>query len=218
MFMNGVHVVRGAMATTRTEKREALKERLIEIAGRRIAEGGLVALRARDVAAEAGSSLGGIYTVFADLDDLIRHVNAGTLRSLGQALEQAEGAGTDGDRLKAMARAYARFARENHNRWDALWTHRVADDTPLPDWFASDLTALLDHAVAPLAALAPELRDEALRVRARTYFAAVHGIVSMNLQRRFLALPDDRLEPELDAFVDVVLAGAEARPLRSGAS
>jgi AcrR family transcriptional regulator len=195
------------MVTKREAKREALKQRLIEIAGKRIVEGGLAGLRARDVAADAGSAVGGIYTVFADLDDLILHVNARTLESLGRALAEAVGDRRGADALKALAREYFRFAREHQNLWAALWDDRVAQGRALPDWLLDRQTALLDYLVAALAAVQPGLSEETLRIRARTYYAAVHGVVTMSLQRRFLALPDDRLEPELDSFVNVVVAG-----------
>lgn len=196
------------MTTRRQAKREVLRERLIDAAGRQVADRGLASLRARDVAAEAGCALGGIYTVFADLDDLILHVNARTLERMGRELVEAVGDRRAGDALKALARGYARFARENRNLWAALFDHRMADGGPSPDWLLARHAALAQHIVPPLAAIQPELSRADLDIRARSYFAAVHGIVSMSLQQRFLGLPDDRLEPELDAFVDVVAAGS----------
>lgn len=196
------------MTTRRHAKREVLRERLIDAAGRQVADRGLASLRARDVAAEAGCALGGIYTVFADLDDLILHVNARTLERMGRELVEVVGDRHAGDALKALARGYARFARENRNLWAALFDHRMADGGPSPDWLLARHAALAQQIVPPLAAMQPELSRADLEIRARSYFAAVHGIVSMSLQQRFLGLPDDRLEPELDAFVDVVAAGS----------
>lgn len=196
------------MATKREAKREVLRDKLITAAGRQIADGGLAGLRARDVAAEAGCALGGIYTVFADLDDLILHVNAQTLERMGRDLVEAVGDRRAGDALKALARGYARFASENPNLWAALFDHRMTDGGPSPDWLLARHAALAQHIVPPLAAIQPELSRADLDIRARSYFAAVHGIVSMSLQQRFLGLPGERLEPELDAFVDVVVAGS----------
>ena len=100
------------MVTKGEERRGSLKARLIEIATRRIAEDGLANLRARDIATEAGCALGGIYTVFADLDDLILHVNAQTLGRMGEELAVAVDGRHGGDALKALARGYAAFAGE----------------------------------------------------------------------------------------------------------
>ena len=48
-----------------------LRARLIDVAERTIAENGLAALKARDLAREAGCSVGTIYNVFEHLDELI---------------------------------------------------------------------------------------------------------------------------------------------------
>ena len=196
------------MASRRELKREALKAKLIEAAGNRIAEGGLASLRARDVASDVGCALGGIYTVFDDLDDLILHVNARTLELLDRELADAVSDRRAGDALKALARSYARFAAQNRNLWGALFDHRMSDGGPSPDWLLAGHSSLMRYVMPPLAAIQPQLSEETLHLRARTYFAAVHGIVSMSLQQRFLGLPDDFLEPELDAFVEVVVDGS----------
>ncbi len=141
------------MTTRRQAKREVLRERLIDAAGRRVADRGLASLRARDVAAEAGCALGGIYTVFADLDDLILHVNARTLERMDRELVEAVGDRRAGDALKALARGYARFARENRNLWAALFDHRMADGGPSPDWLLARHAALAQHIAPPLAAM-----------------------------------------------------------------
>ena len=101
--------------------------------------------------------------------------------------------------------------RENRNLWNVLFDHRMADGGPSPDWLLAGHAGLLEYMVAPLAAVQPNSSEEVLRMRARTYFAAVHGIVSMSLQQRFLGLPDDSLEPELEAFVDAVVDGSGAK-------
>ena len=64
------------MTTKRDARREDLKGRLIEAAQARIQSSGLAGLRARDITADAGCALGALYTAFADLDDLILHVNS----------------------------------------------------------------------------------------------------------------------------------------------
>lgn len=48
-------------------------------------------------------------------------------------------------------------------------------------------------------------------VRARTLFGAVHGIISITLEARFVGLPPERLERELDEFIIMITAGAASR-------
>ena len=50
---------------------------------------------------------------------------------------------------------------------------------------------------------------EVLAKRARTMFAAVHGVVSISLDNRFVGLVPSTLDSELDRFVDLLLIGSQ---------
>jgi AcrR family transcriptional regulator len=195
------------MASKREQRRNSLKEKLIDAASACIAESGLAGLRARDVAARTGCALGGIYTIFGDLDDLVLHVNAQTLERMELQLAEALGGKIVGDTLVTLAQEYARFARANRNLWDALFDHQVPEDTPTPDWLLARQSALLQFVIESIAAMQPELTESELDLRARAYFSAVHGIVSISLQGRFLGVPEELLETELERFVRILTSG-----------
>lgn len=198
------------MAGKRTEKRDALKARLLAAARETIANEGLGGLKARDLAEKAGCATGTVYNVFADLDDLILQANTQTLGELGAALSGAVVAGDPGRTLKALALGYAKFARENRKEWDALFDHRMAHGGASPDWFLEGHSGLLAFLIPPLAELEPGLSEAERNLRARTYFAAVHGIVSISLQGRFLGLPEKDLDQELETLVDQLTKGMRA--------
>lgn len=196
------------MSEKRAERREDLKGRLIEAATARIQTGGLKSLRARDVTADAGCALGALYNVFADLDDLIIHVNSATLKRLEVALGEALVGVTDPvETMKALALVYLGFARDNGTLWGALFEHRLPAAAKQPEWQQAEHEALIEHIVVPLAALQPGMGEKELRVRARTLFAAVHGIVSISLEGRFVGVTETDLANELTRFVDVMAAG-----------
>jgi len=104
------------MAGKVAEKRKALKENLILLADAKIKQDGLAALRARDLAQEAGCATGAIYNVFDDLSELILSVNARTFHRLAADVTAAlDDAPKDAlDQLIAMGDAYHQFARENY--------------------------------------------------------------------------------------------------------
>ncbi|MEM6546673.1 MAG: TetR/AcrR family transcriptional regulator [Pseudomonadota bacterium] len=200
------------MPDKRDRKKSELKARLLDAARETIARDGLDALRARDLAERVGCATGTVYNLFNDLDDLILHANAETMRQLGTALSAATAETDPPETFEALALAYARFARENLGLWNALFEHRMADGGRSPDWFLEGHMILLDRVIDPLAHLDPSLSEEALKLRARTYFAAVHGIVSITLQDRFLGLPKDALGSELREFVAQLTFSLATRP------
>lgn len=191
---------------TKTEKRTDLRTRLIDAAEAEIAEKGLQGLKARDVTARAGCALGAIYNVVNDLDDLILRVNSRTLARLGDALAPASG---DPKVVTlALADAYAVFALQNRRLWSALFEHRLPEGVAMPDWHRDDHEVLIARIKAPLRVLRPDLPDEALRLRVRTLFGAVHGVVHLALQGRLVGLPEPALRTEVAALVTALVLGA----------
>jgi len=199
------------MTEKRDARREDLKGRLITAAEAHIQSSGLGGLRARDITADAGCALGALYTAFADLDELVLHVNSITLARLGAALRQeATSAVEPRAKLKALAKAYLSFARDNRMLWAALFEHRMAPGVPVPEWHLAEHAVLIQHLVEPLAALRPAAEMPDLLARARTLFSAVHGIVAISLEDRFIGLAPTDLESELLGFVDVLVTGLKA--------
>ena len=188
-------------------KKETLRNKIIELAEMKIATGGLLALRARDLATEAGCALGSLYNMFADLDDLILHVNARTLMAIDAQMAKAAGE-TAAEQLHQLAQIYLNFARQSPLLWRALFDHHLPDDYQLPDWYAQKLLQLMSRIIAPLAALQPTISHTELITRSRTLFAAVHGVISISLDNRFIGIAQTDLAVELHRFVAVMLAGA----------
>ena len=196
------------MTGKREAKKEALRQALVEAAHNRIAKSGLDGLRARDIAKDAGCALGSLYTVFTDIDELILHVNSNTLTKIGTTMKAAaESADSPEDVLVALAVEYLKFATTNKNIWGALFDHRMPEGVAPPEWHMAEHLVLLRWIAIPLARLRPALTEDQLAVQARVLFAAVHGIVSMGLQGRFMAVPRKELENQLTQFMEGVIRG-----------
>lgn len=145
----------------------------------RLAAGGLAALTARKVADDIGYAVGTLYNLFDDFDTLIVHVNGMTLDLLHDALAPAvTGEDTEGD-LAALLKAYLQFLDDRPHLWAALFEHRRADDTLLPDWYLAKVDrvlGLLEKALGPVF-LAPD--DPGCAEAARVLWAGLHGICSL---------------------------------------
>lgn len=181
---------------------KALTEKLLEVATNRIDQSGLENLRARDVTNGAGCALGTLYKCYEDLDDLIIHVNSETLGKMREALIEAVSDISDApEALKVLAFAYLDFAINHQNLWSAVFKHRLRDGESTPEWHMLENKALLELIAKPMSEISPELSQQQLQARTRTYFAAVHGIVSISLQDRFISLSGEVLRAELGHFV-----------------
>lgn len=183
------------------DRRQAQLEALIAAAEKRICESGMQSLKARDLAADIGIALGGLYNLVADMDALLLLVSSKTLRHLGELATEKTGSLPMAtreeavERLVAVAHTYLDFARKNLPLWRMIFELRL--DSPLPEWAAQDQLRLFRHIAEPLSAIMPTLDARALTVRARTLFAAVHGIISIGLEERLIAVPVQKLADEI---------------------
>ena len=194
----------------RERRAVATRAALLESARARIEQDGLASLRARDVASDAGVAIGTIYKYFKDFDELVLHINSQTLERMSAALGAAvEGVDDPRGRLVRLARAYLAVAEREPNLWAALFTHRMAAGAPVPEWHLRDHEALFALIAAPVAALAPTLDEGERAVRTRTVFAAVHGVVALALEDRFIGVPRGALEDEVEAVARGLVATLE---------
>lgn len=190
------------------KKREDLKERLITAAETAIAEGGLRSLKARDVTAKAGCALGGLYNAVTDLDELVMLVNTRTLTRLGKDLQDAVPQNTSPtDVMQALAETYVDFALNNQFLWSAIFNHRLPANAEVPTWHAAKYPILIAEIIDPLSKLRPDLAPDALRLRAQTLFAAVHGVVQLAIYGRFVGVPFSVLKAEVAALVEAMTRG-----------
>ena len=198
-----------------TDRHAALREQLIDAAERTIAEKGLAALKARDLAQEVGCAVGTIYNVFEHLDELVLCVGLRTLAMLEAALGAVPPLGGHhstekaADDLVRLALAYLEFAAKHTVRWRALFEHRMSEARPLPEWFVEQQHRLFAQVERRLAALLPELDRDARRILARTVFSAVHGIVALGLEEKLVSLPSPDLDRQLAAAVRAIAAGRD---------
>ncbi len=191
------------MAGKREALRNELTEKILAAAIARVERQGLGELKARDITKDAGCALGTLYKCFTDLDDLIIHVNSATLHLLRETMEEAaSNEPNPSKRLKALAFAYLGFALSHQHRWEALFEHRLPEGMSIPDWHRRENIALLAHIAMALKELEPSLTKPKLEARARTYFAAVHGIITISLQERFVSVSGKSLRSELNNLID----------------
>ena len=171
-----------------------------------IASNGLRSLKVRDVAEAADCSIGSVYNEFGDFDGLILTVNRETVRALTDQLV-AVSAENPVSQLHGLAETYLSFAADHANLLRALFEHRMEDDRPFPEDILMMVMQAFALMHAPLVRLLPGRDPEEVGLLARTMFSAVHGIISLGLEERMVAVPPEKLRQQLAQFVDTHLAG-----------
>jgi AcrR family transcriptional regulator len=183
------------------ERRQHLKEALINAAQRRIEIHGLAGLKARDLAAEVGCAVGAIYNVVSDLDDLVLAVNERTLIALEAKLEATmQGSDNVAAAIKQMvwqAHVYLDFAAAHTKSWRAVFDHNLPQKKVLPDGYSNLQQRLFSFIEQPLRTLQPGLSNKQFALLARSLFSAVHGIVELGLKEKLVVLSLREMKKQL---------------------
>jgi AcrR family transcriptional regulator len=196
------------MSETTAARYVALRAAILDLVEQRIATSGLSGLGMRGIAEAAGCSLGMIYKIGVDHDELVLMVNARTLDAIGDALKHAVAA-ADGPRsaMPRMARAYVDYAQNNTPRWDALFSHRMAEGQVLPDWYAETRDAMFRDLAAFVAPAVGDASSQQMIDFSRLLFSAVHGVVTLGLQQKIGLVSSTMLRRQVQDLVDVMAAG-----------
>jgi len=197
----------------RDQKKNRRRLQILEIARRIIAAKGLRSLKVRDVAEAAGCSVGSVYNEFGDFDGVILTVNRETVQALTTRLRGVS-AEDPVRQLYGLAETYLDFFAEHANLLRSLFEHRMEDDRPYPD----DILQMVMDAFAlmhpPLVRVLPDADDVKLALLSRTLFSAVHGIISLGLEERMVAVPPQMLRQQVKQFLNAHLVGLGILPTR----
>jgi AcrR family transcriptional regulator len=190
----------------REQKKSRRRALMLATARRIIASKGLRSLKVRDVAEAADCAVGSVYNEFGDFDGLILTVNRETVQALTARLEAVPG--EDPVRqLHGLAAVYLEFATAHANLLRSLFEHRMEEDRPFPEDILRMVMQAFELMHAPLARLMPDRDQAQLATLTRLMFSAVHGIISLGLEERMVAVPPAELSQQVAEFVDTHLAG-----------
>ncbi|HAJ92306.1 MAG TPA: TetR/AcrR family transcriptional regulator, partial [Gammaproteobacteria bacterium] len=165
------------MARRSDHSREELREMALSAAEQIVVEQGFEGLSARKVAAAIGYTVGTLYLVFENLDDLILHINARTLDRLHTRMTASQAQCNDASNcLLQLGQVYIHFADEDPHRWAMVFEHRFSEDQVVPAWYQEKIArmfALVEEGLEPLAG--QHTHDEITQA-ARALWGGVHGI------------------------------------------
>ena len=185
------------MARRSDHSHEEIRNMALEAAEQIIVEQGHDGLTARKVAEGIGYTVGTLYLIFENLDDLIMHINARTLDRLHQLM-------TDGDtqnlmpedRLMRLGQIYIHFAYSDPHRWALIFEHRPTDDRPTPDWYAEKVMRVFAVVEETLQPLAPHRTESEISQAACALWAGIHGICILGITQKLSDVGEDSV-PDL---------------------
>jgi len=196
------------MARRNEHSREEIKAMAITAATALLSAAGVQSLSTRNVAKAIGYTVGTLYLVFENLDELILHINAATLAELEQRLvADCAGVRQPQEKIRRIARGYLQFAQDNHSRWALLFSHQLPQGTATPVWFVEKVRTLFELIEVPLRLLKPNGDPQMYRATTRALWGGVQGICTLAMSDKLRWGAEVATEEVIDSLVSNYLIG-----------
>ena len=198
------------MGRRNDHSRVEIRELALQAASKLIREQGFQGLSARKVAQAIGYTVGSLYLVFKNLDDLILRVNAQNLETMYRVVADAGVSIIDPkQRLLAFGRAYLQFAVAHPHAWRMIFEHRMHNDEPVPEWYEKRITRLFRLIEEPIRGIMLTDDDAAVTQGAKALWSGVHGACILYMTGKLDVVRVGSVQSLLEHLIRTYLAGLE---------
>lgn len=188
--------------------REELREIALQAAEALVVEQGLAGLSARKIVRQIGYTVGSLYMVFRNIDDLIAQINERTLDALqAELLAAIAHQPPPTVAVRALAQAYIRFALTETRRWLAIYQHRWPEGESPPDSFTEKVSQIFALVEQPLAQVSPWSSTEDISLAARALWSSIHGVCILGFDHKLEVAGGRPIQDVADALLEHYLAG-----------
>jgi AcrR family transcriptional regulator len=192
--------------------RKATHELALQVAEEIVKEYGLRGLSLRKVALALGYSVGSLYLIFENLDDLILQVNANTLDDLYTILADiAPKVKQPEARLYALSHAYLQFANEQLHRWRMVSEYSLPVNVQPPNWYQEKFLRFVSLMEKSLQEFIPKLTPSICAQAARILWLGMHNICFFTLTEKLDMGGIDVAQNLIDEFMKTYLAGLKTQ-------
>lgn len=192
-------------------KREELQEMAIVSAWNIMESDGQGALTVRKVAADLGYSVGTIYNLFENLDELSLRVKVRVLDGIYEEFLKVDISHDPETNLFNLFEVYFRYTGEHASLWKSIFERLDTSAGALPSWYS-------EAAVRPFAIVETVLKplfdkddEEGPATAARVIWGGVHGIASLAAGEQLNVVSGENGEGMARDLVQKYIAGVKAK-------
>lgn len=194
------------MGRRNEHSRDELKALALRAAGDIVAESGAAALSMREVARRIGYTVGALYLVFTNLDDLVVHLNEQTIIELRESLQRIRGrTNQPAQNLRLLVAAYLGFALLHTARWRLVFEHRLPDGQKAPPTYAGHTAAIFVLVCDRLREAGITQDDAATAELATALWSGAHGICMLAVTGKLQVATHASVQRLLDLLLDKFL-------------
>ena len=193
--------------------RDEIRDMAISAASKIVEKEGFQSLTARKVASEIGYTVGTLYHVFRNFDDLVIHVNARTIDEIAALIEQKTRKRRDPEAcIRVMAEYYVQFATNHPDRWRLVFEHEAPPGLPTPVQMKERRDVMFEMVADNLRKLAPEHVPNEVAHTATALWSGIHGICILALTGKLYLGGAFSMVKLIDTLIDSVIGEFQKVP------
>ena len=165
------------MARRNEHTREQIQELALVAADQIIQNGGLTSLTTRRVAQDIGYTVGTLYLVFENLDDLVSQVNVRTLQRLSTRLtESTAGTQVDAEKLEILVSTFVEFLRAAPYHWSCVVEHHYFSGSAYAGRTSEQMDVIVQSFVSALGQIMTQRGSLEHEDAARGLWSGIQGV------------------------------------------
>jgi AcrR family transcriptional regulator len=186
--------------------RDEIREMAIAAAAKQVETEGFQSLTARKVASEIGYTVGTLYHVFRNFDDLVIHMNAQTLDEMAALIQRETRKKRNPEvRIRAMAEVYVKYATDHPDRWRLVFEHQAPRGLPTPALMKERRDVMFAMVADNLRALSSSRIPQEIDHTATALWSGIHGICILALTGKLYLGGAFSMVKLIDTLIDSVL-------------
>jgi len=186
--------------------RDEIQGMAIAAAAKLVEKEGFQSLTARKVAASIGYTVGTLYHVFRNFDDLVIHMNAQTIDEMAASIQKQTRKKRNPEvRIRAMAEVYVKYATDHPDRWRLVFEHQAPRGLPTPVLMKERRDVMFEMVADNLREISPGRSGQEIDHAATALWSGIHGICILALTGKLYLGGAFSMVKLIDTLIDSVL-------------
>ena len=186
--------------------RDEIREMAISAAAKHVETEGFQSLTARKVASSIGYTVGTLYHVFRNFDDLVIHLNAQTIDEMAALIQRnTRRKRNPENRIRAMAEFYVKYASDHPDRWRLVFEHQAPRGLPTPVQMKERRDVMFEMVADNLREISPGRMPQEVDHTATALWSGIHGICILALTGKLYLGGAFSMVKLIDTLIDSVL-------------
>ncbi len=163
-------------------------------------------ISARQIAKEMGYTVGTLYTLYENVNDLFVHIYARTLDQLYEScVTKIKNIQDPLEKIRTCGYIYLKLAYKQPHVWEMMFSSQL-DTNESYNWVEEKIQKLFDLLNSLLSELKTKKTKEEIERAGQVLWSGVHGITVLGAQHRLSITQKDH-EKLIDDLIDSYLAG-----------